>query len=270
MALTEKEINRLIFLGIIYDGHMTKIANASKVKTCTVKIHLINKKWFPYSINEGDRLEENLIPDLIEFSKEDIKFSEEKETPIEKEDISKIINLYKNHEGDLSEVVRQSKYSFYISKLVCILKGLPPKFKGKNINRSRPYAFKDIYEILESCETSGANASEVYKNTPHINHLSTLRILKFWEDYKLISPKREKGVKAGERLYGSTLPRNKVIDIIKAFQRYYGDSNLASKQMGCCTQTVLNIWDNAGLKKDEDGNLIIPKEISLETRTQSI
>ena len=40
--------------------------------------------------------------------------------------------------------------------------------------------------------------------------------------------------------------------------------------MGCCTQTVLNIWDNAGLKKDEDGNLIIPKEISLETRTQSI
>ena len=147
MALTEKEINRLIFLGIIYDGHMTKIANASKVKTCTVKIHLINKKWFPYSINEGDRLEENLIPDLIEFSKEDIKsqFFDIINLEEGKNTYGKII-ISKNKEYNLKKL---SKYEVdLINEIIKKIGSKTARFLTNKTHKEQPYLLTSKNSII--------------------------------------------------------------------------------------------------------------------------
>lgn len=198
--LGKKEITNALFYLVYYDGIFNPVKK--HVRTCTCeysietffglteglfpydlsKINLLTGEGLaPYHVKETDSFNDEIILPLIELS-------EEKETPIEIKDISTIIEMHEPHKGNLSDAVKESNsnYSWFFTKVIWNLDGLPILFNGINVRYDCRNTYEEIYRILESYNLYKRDISEAWNRLSDID-IPKNKMFNLWKQYHLIN-----------------------------------------------------------------------------------
>jgi len=213
MTLIREDILRATLFLIYHQRKINRASRDSKVYPKVIKNNLKGEEgFFPYKPTKINLLTEKELPPYHEkettsFNNEIIsyliKFSQEIETPIEREDISKILEFHGEYHGDLNETGRkQPKYPRFFTKVIWGLDGLQIQYNKIPIKLTHKFEDIQLYRFLELCHECRGDVAQACLTIARESEISLERpfIIKLWKHYKLIDSEKKRGVSFQERL----------------------------------------------------------------------